>query len=88
MEKLGLYVDERDDVVMKPRLPYFSSADKAPRCLWASKNGPRAIEIERKPLNHGKPLQNATKSGKPLENTAVDASMFLCRRRRWCWRSA
>ena len=50
MEKLGLYVDERDDVVMKPRLPYFSSADKAPRCLRASKNGPRAIEIEQKPM--------------------------------------
>ncbi|CAK9040888.1 unnamed protein product [Durusdinium trenchii] len=29
MEKVGLYVDQRDDVVMKPRRPYFSSADKA-----------------------------------------------------------
>eukprot|EP00435_Cladocopium_sp_Y103_P013687 s1654_g3.t1 len=29
MEKVGLYVDQRDDVLMKPRRPYFSSADKA-----------------------------------------------------------
>ena len=31
-----LYVDQRDDVVMKPRRPYFSSADKAVRGeFWA-----------------------------------------------------
>lgn len=29
MEKVGLYVDQREDVTMKPRRPYFSSADKA-----------------------------------------------------------
>ena len=27
--EVGLYVDQRDDMVMKPRRPYFSSADKA-----------------------------------------------------------
>ena len=26
--EVGLYVDQRDDVLMKPRRPYFSSADK------------------------------------------------------------
>ncbi|CAJ1346388.1 unnamed protein product [Effrenium voratum] len=29
MEKVGLYIDSRDDVIMQPRRPYFSSADKA-----------------------------------------------------------
>ena len=34
--EVGLYVDQRDDVVMKPRRPYFSSADKAVRGeFWA-----------------------------------------------------
>lgn len=27
--QVGLYVDQREDVTMKPRRPYFSSADKA-----------------------------------------------------------
>lgn len=29
MAKNGLFVDERDDVIVEPRRPYFSSADKA-----------------------------------------------------------
>jgi len=29
MEKVGLFIDPRNDVIMEPRKPYFSSADKA-----------------------------------------------------------
>ncbi|CAL1165088.1 unnamed protein product [Cladocopium goreaui] len=48
MEKVGLYVDQRDDVVMKPRRPYFSSADKAVRGeFWADFMSGAALVLEK-----------------------------------------